>query len=139
MIKLPPWDEKNKEEYLSLAQTSLLAGADGLVIANSLPVVNSKLAVGKGGISGKVLTENTLRMIAEIRTSLGPDPIIVACGGIFDEKDVWCSSGADLCQAYTGFIYNGPFFAYSINKKLSKLMKEKNINKLEQIKGLGLI
>ena len=125
----------------SLAQTSLLAGADGLVIANSLPVVNSKLAVGKGGISGKVLTENTLRMIAEIRTSLGPDPIIVACGGIFDEKDVWncLALGADLCQAYTGFIYNGPFFAYSINKKLSKLMKEKNINKLEQIKGLGLI
>ena len=141
LIKLPPWDEKNKEEYLSLAQTSLLAGADGLVIANSLPVVNSKLAVGKGGISGKVLTENTLRMIAEIRTSLGPDPIIVACGGIFDEKDVWncLALGADLCQAYTGFIYNGPFFAYSINKKLSKLMKEKNINKLEQIKGLGLI
>ena len=99
------------------------------------------MAVGKGGISGKVLTENTLRMIAEIRTSLGPDPIIVACGGIFDEKDVWncLALGADLCQAYTGFIYNGPFFAYSINKKLSKLMKEKNIIKLEQIKGLGLI
>ena len=95
----------------------------------------------KGGISGKVLTKNTQRMIAEIRSALGSDPIIIACGGIFDEKDVWncLALGAGLCQAYTGFIYNGPFFAYTINKKLAKLMKEKNVNSLEEIKGLSLV
>ena len=141
LIKLPPWTDELKEDHLKLAQTSILSGADGLVIANSLPITNSKLAVGKGGLSGKVLTENTLRMVAEVRTSIGPNPIIVACGGIFDEKDVWncIALGADLCQAYTGFIYKGPLFAHDINKKLSKLLIEKNIKSISDIKGSILI
>ena len=141
LIKLPPWEDKEKDEYLALARTSIISGADGLVIANSKPIMNNKLAVGKGGISGKVLIKNTQRMIAEIRSALGSDPIIIACGGIFDEKDVWncLALGADLCQAYTGFIYNGPFFAHLINKNLAKLMKEKNVSSLEEIKGLSLV
>ena len=141
LIKLPPWSEDFKENHLTLAETSILAGADGLVIANSMPTNNPKLAVGKGGLSGKILTKNTLRMIAEVRASIGPNPIIVACGGIFDERDVWncIALGADLCQAYTGFIYKGPFFAYNINKKLSQLLLEKNIKSITEVKGSSLI
>lgn len=141
LIKLPPWNEDLKENHLNLAQTSILSGADGLVIANSMPTTNKKLAGGKGGLSGKVLTNNTLRMIAEVRASIGSKPIIVACGGIFDETDVWncIALGADLCQAYTGFIYNGPFFAHSINKKLSQLLLEKNIKSINDVKGESLI
>ena len=141
LIKLPPWTDELKENHLDLAQSSILAGADGLVIANSMPTSNTKLAVGKGGLSGKILTENTLRMIAEVRASIGPNPIIVACGGIFDETDVWncIALGADLCQAYTGFIYNGPLFAHNINKNLSQLLIEKNVKSLSEVKGSSLI
>ena len=141
LIKLPPWTHELKQDHLKLAQTSILAGADGLVIANSMPTNNLKLAVGKGGLSGKVLTENTLRMIAEVRASIGPNPLIVACGGIFDERDVWncIALGADLCQAYTGFIYKGPFFAHNINKKLSQLLIEKNVKSINEVKGSSLI
>ncbi|MBP05604.1 MAG: hypothetical protein CL728_02525 [Chloroflexi bacterium] len=141
LIKLPPWLESEKQIFLDLGKTAILSGADGLVVANSLPTNHEKLAVGKGGKSGKVLTSNTLRMIAETRSSLGPDPIIVACGGIFDSKDVWnaLALGADLCQGYTGFIYEGLLYAYNINKGLIQMMIEKNVSSIDQIKGKSLV
>ena len=141
LIKLPPWLESEKQIFLDLGKTAILSGADGLVVANSLPTNDEKLAVGKGGKSGKVLTSNTLRMIAETRSSLGPGPIIVACGGIFDSKDVWnaLALGADLCQGYTGFIYEGLLYAYNINKGLIQMMIEKNVSSIDQIKGKSLV
>jgi len=141
LVKLPPWQESDKQIFLDLGKTAILSGADGLVVANSLPIVSDKLAVGKGGKSGRILTSNTHRMIAEIRAFIGPDPIIVACGGIFDSKDAWnaLALGADLCQGYTGFIYEGLFYAYNINKGLQKLMNENKITSIDQIKGKPLI
>ena len=141
LIKLPPWLESEKQIFLDLGKTAILSGADGLVVANSLPTNDEKLAVGKGGKSGKVLTSNTLRMIAETRSSIGPGPIIVACGGIFDSKDVWnaLALGADLCQGYTGFIYEGLLYAYNINKGLIQMMIEKNVSSIDQIKGKSLV
>lgn len=141
LIKLPPWLESEKQIFLDLGKTAILSGADGLVVANSLPTNDEKLAVGKGGKSGKVLTSNTLRMIAETRSSLGPGPIIVACGGIFDSKDVWnaLALGADLCQGYTGFIYEGLLYAYNINKGLIQMMIENNVSSIDQIKGKSLV
>ena len=141
LIKLPPWLESEKQIFLDLGKTAILSGADGLVVANSLPTNDEKLAVGKGGKSGKVLTSNTLRMIAETRSSLGPGPVIVACGGIFDSKDVWnaLALGADLCQGYTGFIYEGLLYAYNINKGLIQMMIEKNVSSIDQIKGKSLV
>ena len=97
--------------------------------------------IGCGSDNLKPTGLANVRKFYEIFHEHGSKIKIIACGGIFDEKDVWncLALGADLCQAYTGFIYNGPFFAYTINKKLAKLMKEKNVNSLEEIKGLSLV
>ena len=142
-IKLPPWanDNKERDDYLSIAYTSIESGAQGLIIANSRPYPFDKLAVGKGGLSGEPLKNDTIRMVSEIRNKIGSKPIIIACGGISDEIDVWncIAAGANLCQAYTALIYNGPFFAYNINKKLSALMIDKNIESLEKIQGQSMI
>ncbi|MBI63260.1 MAG: dihydroorotate dehydrogenase (quinone) [Chloroflexi bacterium] len=142
-IKLPPWDKNNKNEgdYLSIAYTSIKSGAEGLIVANSRPYAFDKLAVGKGGLSGDPLKNDTIRMVSEVRNKIGSKPIIIACGGISDEIDVWncIAAGANLCQAYTAFIYNGPSFAYNINKKLSALMIDKNVESLEKIQGQSII
>ena len=80
-------------------------------------------------------------MVSEARSVLGPDPIIVACGGIFEAKDVWnaLASGADLCQGYTGFIYEGLSYADNINKELKKIMDDKKIRSTDEIKGEPLL
>ncbi len=141
LVKLPPWLESDNNDLLNLGKTAIDSGADGLVVANSLPIDDEKLAVGKGGKSGKILTKNTFRMVSEARSVLGPDPIIVACGGIFEAKDVWnaLASGADLCQGYTGFIYEGLSYAHNINKELKKIMDDKKIRSTDEIKGEPLL
>ena len=92
------------------------------------------MAIGKGGLSGEPLRNDTINMVSEVRNKIGSKPIIIACGGISNEIDVWncIAAGANLCQAYTAFIYNGPSFAYNINKKLSTLMIDKNIEAIEK-------
>ena len=142
-IKLPPWvkDTKERDECLSIANTSIKSGAQGLIVANSRPYSYDKLAIGKGGLSGEPLRNDTINMVSEVRNKIGSKPIIIACGGISDEIDVWncIAAGANLCQAYTAFIYNGPSFAYNINKKLSTLMIDKNIESIEKIQGQSII
>jgi dihydroorotate dehydrogenase len=80
-------------------------------------------------------------MVSEVRNKIGSKPIIIACGGISDEIDVWncIAAGANLCQAYTALIFNGPSFAYNINKKLSALMVNKNLESLEKVRGQAMI
>jgi len=142
-IKLPPWVKNTKEraDCLSLAHTSIKSGAHGLIVANSRPYSYDKLAIGKGGLSGEPLRNDTINMVSEVRNKIGSKPIVIACGGISDEIDVWncIAAGANLCQAYTAFIYNGPSFAYNINKKLSALMNDRNIESLEKIQGQSII
>ena len=141
VIKTGDKNNKNEGDYLSIAYTSIKSGAEGLIVANSRPYAFDKLAVGKGGLSGDPLKNDTIRMVSEVRNKIGSKPIIIACGGISDEIDVWncIAAGANLCQAYTAFIYNGPSFAYNINKKLSALMIDKNVESLEKIQGQSII
>ena len=71
LVKLPPWTNEPDERRtaLALAETAVSSGADGLVIANTVPVEDGRLAVGKGGLSGAPLLNNTERMTAEGRGS----------------------------------------------------------------------
>ena len=47
---------------------------------------------------------------------------IIGVGGIMSAKDAIekLNAGASLLQVYTGFIYNGPSFAYKINREIIK-------------------
>ncbi|MEE8363276.1 MAG: dihydroorotate dehydrogenase (quinone) [Dehalococcoidia bacterium] len=51
-VKLPPWaSEGDRDAVLPMAETAAAAGVDGLVIANTHPVEDGRLAVGRGGLS----------------------------------------------------------------------------------------
>ena len=82
-VKLPPWERsrQSRENGISLAETAIDAGANGVIIANTRPVEHVGLKVGRGGMSGAPLFDDTLRMTAEVRASLGRRGAIIACGG----------------------------------------------------------
>lgn len=125
-VKLPPWrNDEERSEMMPMAATSLDAGADGLVIANTHPTEDDRLAVGRGGFSGAPLFEDTLRMVKDARTELGNDFALIACGGIGSAEQVWqlMEAGASAVQLYTSFIYEGPGLPGRINSDLLKLMK----------------
>ena len=138
-VKLPPWsrDDDDRREILKLAETAIDAGVDGLIVANTRPVESSRLKVGRGGLSGKPLFENTELMIADVQALVHDEIGIIACGGVSTSTHVWklLASGASAVQLYTSFIYEGPGLPARLNKGLAKLMNAAGITTVEEISG----
>ncbi|HEX6708042.1 MAG TPA: quinone-dependent dihydroorotate dehydrogenase [Albitalea sp.] len=63
-----------------------------------------------GGLSGEPVREASNRVIASLRSALGPKVPIIGVGGVMSGADAAAkiAAGADLVQIYTGFIYRGP-------------------------------
>ncbi|MFP6679194.1 MAG: dihydroorotate dehydrogenase (quinone) [Dehalococcoidia bacterium] len=133
LVKLPPWRSKEEQsEMMLMAQTSLNSGADGLVISNTHPTEDERLAVGKGGLSGRPLFDHTLQMVKEARTEFGKEFVLVACGGISTAEQVWqlMEEGASAVQLYTSFIYEGPALPGQVNSRLLKIIESAGTDRL---------
>ena len=139
LVKLPPWTNEPDERRsaLALAETAISAGADGLVIANTVPVEDGRLAVGKGGLSGAPLLDNTERMTAEVAALLGKYASIVSCGGISSPEHAWrmFAAGASGVQLYTGLIYEGPALPARMSSGVLELMNMVGIKSVADISG----
>lgn len=110
-VKLPPFRaEVEREVVLALAKIAVEGGADGLVCSNTRPVADPRLAVRAGGLSGRALLADTVRIVDEIRTAIQGAVPIAACGGVATAEDALAclQAGATTVQVYTGFVYRGP-------------------------------
>ena len=65
---------------------------------------------GRGGISGSPLFKLSTEKLIEARKLIGSDLPIIASGGVMNAQDFYekITSGADLVQIYSGFIFEGP-------------------------------
>jgi dihydroorotate dehydrogenase len=110
-VKLPPFRTPvEREVVLALARIAVERGADGLTCSNTRPVVDVRLAVRAGGLSGRDLFEDTPRIVAEVCEATGGAVAINACGGIATADDArrCLEAGARTVQVYTAFVYAGP-------------------------------
>ena len=69
-------------------------------------------------MSGKPIEDKSTDLIYKFYKILGDKIKIIGVGGIFNGNDAKekISSGADLLQVYTGWIYEGPSMINKINK-----------------------
>lgn len=139
-VKLPREPKSGEERVgavMELAEAALNAGVDGIVLANSLPVKDSRLAIGAGGLTGKPLLPTTLQLVSEAYSVFGKDAVIVASGGISSGIDVWrlLEVGASSTQIYTAMVYQGFWIAADINGSLIKLMERHGVKNLADIRG----
>ena len=67
-------------------------------------------ALGAGGISGRPLAARSTEVVGRLRQRVGPGLTLVGVGGISSVEDARdrLAAGADLLQAYTAFVYEGP-------------------------------
>jgi dihydroorotate dehydrogenase len=111
LVKLPPFaTETEREVVLALASIACESGADGLTCGNTRPVADTRLAVGRGGLSGRPLWERTAASVADVRGRVGDAVAINACGGIATAADLreCMAAGATTVQIYTSLVYGGP-------------------------------
>jgi dihydroorotate dehydrogenase len=132
LIKLPPEDENrelwNDESLAKVVRPLLAADAcDGFVAVNTstrLAVQHFPLAAADlpGGISGDPLREEALRVVAMLRRMIGPEKLLIGCGGIMAPEHAidFRRAGADLVELYSGMVFAGP----GLVSRCAKAMKE---------------
>lgn len=129
-VKLPPFrTDVERDAVLALARLAQEGGADGLVCSNTRPVEERRLAVGAGGLSGRDLFEDTVRIVRDVRTATGGRVAIIASGGIFTAANALAciEAGATTVQVYTGLIYEGPRIVGNINRGLAAAVRERRV------------
>jgi dihydroorotate dehydrogenase len=128
-VKLPPFNASLGKsitvETQDLIEACLKCEVDAITVANTIPVDDTRLAVGRGGLSGSKLFENTLAMINTIKKEYGDEISVNACGGISTGAQAFklIQAGANSVQLYTSLVYEGPGLVKNIKTDLAKLLK----------------
>ena len=136
---------------LSELQACLLVcdsyGVDGYIISNTstkrtnLLTDQAKLdSIGKGGLSGKPLLENSLKLVSFIWQRFEGRKPIIGLGGISSAEDAiaMMQAGASLVQLYTGLVYQGPGVIKKIVKGMDEYCQREKINSISEIIGTKL-
>ena len=119
-----PAEGPSRDQVMNLVRVCAERGVDALTVTNTRPVLDPRLAVGAGGLSGKLVFEDTLRMVAEVRSAVGDGVAVNACGGIASGEDAWLAlkAGATTVQLLTGLVYRGPGIVRRMKQELLRCM-----------------
>lgn len=128
LVKIAP--DLTDSEVLGVCDLVAAVGLSGIVATNTTIArqglstdPSSVAALGEGGLSGAPLGERSLQVLRLIRQRVPREICVVSVGGIFTGSDVQerLDAGATLVQAYTGFVYRGPWFAAHLTRELAAL------------------
>ena len=117
-VKIAP--DLADEDALAIAKLVDELDMAGVIAANTTvgrPEVSGKLAAETGGLSGPMLSQRARELLVLLRAAL-PNRAIISVGGIQTAQEARerLKLGADLIQVYTGFIYEGPWFARKLRR-----------------------
>jgi dihydroorotate dehydrogenase len=115
----------------AVADLALELGLDGIIATNttiSREGLKDSAAVadaGPGGMSGAPLKQRSLEVLARLSARTGKRLVLIAAGGIETPADAEArlAAGATLLQAYTAFIYEGPFWPRRLQHGLAVRMR----------------
>jgi len=128
----------------AIADLALELKLDGIVATNTtiartgLATSSAKVAaLGPGGVSGAPLKARSLEVLRRLHTRVGSRLTLIAVGGIETGADAWASirAGATLVQAYTAFVYGGPFWPNRVHRELAVRARAAGLQSIEQAIG----
>ncbi len=111
-VKLAP--DFTPEQLVAIAAEIRRLGVDGVIATNTTVALDGVGAVPAiyhgGGLSGEPLHRQSVNVISQLRSELGPDFPIIGVGGITTAEAALATlrAGANVIQLYTGLIYRGP-------------------------------
>lgn len=125
LVKIAP--DLADSDIDDVARLALDLGLDGIIATNTtigrdglLSERSAVEACGDGGLSGAPLKARSLEVLRRLSSVVGDRLALVSVGGVETAADVQerLAAGASLVQGYTAFLYEGPFWAASVNRKL---------------------
>ena len=127
LVKIAP--DLSDEDVLAVADLAVAEGLEGIIATNTT-ISRDGLAsdaaeverIGAGGLSGRPLTQRSEDVLRLLRGRVGEDLTLVGVGGITTVEDARrrLAAGADLLQAYTAFVYEGPLWPRRIVRGLAR-------------------
>lgn len=127
LVKIAP--DLSDDDVLAVADLVVAERLDGIVATNttiSRDGLRSTAAevegAGAGGLSGEPLLHRSLEVLRMLRARMGEEPTLIGVGGIATVGDAVerLAAGADLLQAYTAFVYQGPAWPGRMNRALAR-------------------
>lgn len=122
LVKIAP--DLADQDVLSVLELVKRLGLSGVVIANTTiqreVAGDPEVLRQAGGLSGPMLRLRATEMLELARAELNEGYTIISVGGLETQEDAKnrIALGANLLQAYTGFVYGGPFWARRITRGL---------------------
>src|SRR5690606_21567100 len=131
LVKIAP--DLADAEVVRIASIAVELELDGLIATNTTLAregLHSEArvvhAAGEGGLSGAPLAARSLEVLTLVRSVVADEFCVISVGGVETARDVHerLRRGATLVQGYTGFIYQGPLWARTINRELRRLLAD---------------
>ena len=139
VLKLAP--DMSADQAIALCECAVQSGASGIIINNtSVDYSLSPNARNFGGLSGRLITEKSRKLFAQVARELFGRTVLISCGGIDSAQEAYerIKSGASLVQIFTAFIFKGPFVAKAINEGLAELLRADGFNNISEAVGVNL-
>ncbi len=139
VLKLAP--DMSADQAIALCECAVQSGASGIIINNtSVDYSLSPNARDFGGLSGRLITEKSRELFAQVARELFGRTVLISCGGIDSAQETYerIKSGASLVQIFTAFIFKGPFVAKSINEGLAELLRADGFKNISEAVGVNL-
>lgn len=135
LVKIAP--DLADEDVDAVADLALELGLDGVIATNTTISRRDVSSTETGGLSGRPLKARSLEVLRRLRARVGDRLVLVSVGGVEGVDDVWerLLAGATLVQGYTGMIYEGPLWAWRINRDLSRRLRRHGVADVRQIIG----
>jgi dihydroorotate dehydrogenase len=129
LVKIAP--DLSDPDVDAVAALALDLGLDGIIATNttiSREGLRDSAAVadaGPGGLSGAPLKQRSLEVLSRLHDRCGKRITLIAVGGITTPADAEArlAAGATLLQAYTAFIYEGPFWPRRVQRGLASRLR----------------
>jgi dihydroorotate dehydrogenase len=143
LVKLAP--DLSEEALDEAVEVAISAGVAGLIATNTTisrpsPIAGHRHAAEAGGLSGAPLEAMATAAVRRAAACARGRIPIVGVGGVGSAAGAYAKirAGASLVQAYTGFIYGGPFFARRVLAGLEALLRRDGFARLEDAVGADL-
>ncbi len=138
LVKVAP--DLDADGFGAVLDVARETGLDGLVVSNTTLArhgLRSRHASETGGLSGAPLFARSTRMLAEARLALGPDIALVGVGGVESAETAIAKieAGANLVQAYTGFVYEGLGLLGAIKRGLLAKLDAEGLESVADLVG----
>lgn len=137
-IKMVPWEnESERQNRLELIEIALHYGVDGFTIPGTWNIIDDRLSIGRGHISGRIAFPKTMEVVRDMYAVVGNRAIIKALGGIATGEEAFraIAAGATLIEILTAIVYQGWTVAARINRELAYLMAKHGFPTIESLRG----